>query len=157
MMNHSPKTPLDCDNKTIAFLQGQLAQQRQVLRCVRAVLPSPLAEQVKHCLIRDQRLVVCTDSAAWGSQLRFQQQALLDAIAPLNMPVTQVQIKVLTESVEVPMPLVRPANMPSQTTIDNLRKDCLSMNDSEVKQALLSLSETLNRVAKENQAAGRGD
>jgi hypothetical protein len=157
MTTTKPTKPvLECDNKTIKFMCGQIAQQKQVLRCVRAVLPSALAEQVQHCLIREPKLVVYTNSAAWASQLRFQQQAMLDAIVPLNMAVTQVHIKVLTEPLGVIHEPTGQVSLPSLTTIANMRKDGLARPDDEVKQALLSLSATLERL-KKNQDAGRGD
>ena len=162
MTNNKPadntaKTPLEYENKTVSFMRGQIAQQRQVLRCVQAVLPSVLAEQVQHCLIREPKLIVYTHSAAWASQLRFQQQAMLDAIVPLHKTVTQVHVKVLEQPLSVINEPTRRANIPSLKVIEEIRKDGLARPDDEVKQALLSLSATLERLSKENQAEGRGD
>jgi hypothetical protein len=153
------KQPLDYDNKTVSFMCGQVAQQRQVLRCVQAVLPSVLAEKILHCLIKESTLLVYTDSAVWATQLRFQHQALLEAIAPLNKPVTQVRIKVIENpTAKILREKPRQTTMPTLEAIDAIRKGGLAMPDDEVSRALLSLSATLERLAKEeNQAAGRGD
>ena len=45
-------------NRTMVYLHSQIEQQRLILQQIKAVLPDNLAKQTKHCLIKDQKLLI---------------------------------------------------------------------------------------------------
>ena len=144
------KTSLSFNNRTITYLCSQIEQQKHILKRIQAVLPEALAKQVRHCLIKDKKLLIYTDSANWASQLRFYNKIILASIAQLTKePVEIMQIRMLT----IPTGLNRPgeskANIPSGETIDIIRNQSLSVSDNQLKAALLKLSATLKRRSGE--------
>jgi hypothetical protein len=88
------KRSLSFQNRTMAFFYSQIEQQQRILQRIKAVLPEVLAKQVRHCLIRDKKLLIYTDSAAWASQLRFYKSTILASTVTLTKaPVEILQIK----------------------------------------------------------------
>jgi len=140
------KTSLSFQNRTIAYYYSQIEQQKRVLQCIQAVLPETLAKQAKHCLIKDKRLLIYTDSAVWASQLRFYNSAILAAIPPLTRTSVEImQVRIIAERTGHNLISVRKANIPSEEKIAIIRNDSLYINDDQLKLALLRLSATLER------------
>jgi hypothetical protein len=143
------KMSLSFKNRTMAYFYSQIEQQQRILQCIRAVLPETLAKQVRHCLIRDKKLLVYTDSAAWASQLRFYNSAMLAAtIVPLTRaPVDVVQIKIIAGQTGLILGPKRKAKIPSTEKIEVIRNHSLTVSDNQLRLALLRLSTTLERLS----------
>ncbi|MFA5924172.1 MAG: DUF721 domain-containing protein [Methylococcaceae bacterium] len=143
------KMSLSFKNRTMAYFYSQIEQQQRILQCIRAVLPETLAKQVRHCLIRDKKLLVYTDSAAWASQLRFYNSAMLAAtIVPLTRaPVDVVQIKIMAGQTGLILVPKRKAKIPSTEKIEVIRNHSLTVSDNQLRLALLRLSTKLERLS----------
>lgn len=142
------KVSLSFRNRTMAYFYSQIEQQQRILQCIQAVLPDALAKQARHCLIRDKKLLIYTDSAAWASQLRFYNTAMLAAIAPLaRTPVEIVQIKIIAGQTGLILGAKRKANLPSAEKIEVIRSHSLTVSDNQLRQALLKLSTTMERLS----------
>jgi len=142
------KASLSFQNRTMAYFYSQIEQQQLILHCIRAVLPESLAKQVRHCLIRDKKLLIYTDSATWASQLRFYNSAILAAIAPLTRtPVGIMQIKIIAGQTGLIPGTKRKAKIPSVEKIEIIRNDSLTVSDNQLRLALLKLSATLERLS----------
>lgn len=114
-------------------------------------MPAALAKQVRHCLVKDKKLLVYTDSAIWASQLRFYNKIMLVSVAQLSQEsVETIQVKIITESTGLSVQAVSKARVPSAATIAIIRNDSLGVSDNQLKQALLNLSSTLERLAAKN-------
>ncbi|MDD5266795.1 MAG: DciA family protein [Methylococcales bacterium] len=133
----------------MAFFYSQIEQQQRILQRIQAVLPEALAKQARHCLIRDKKLLIYTDSAAWASQLRFYNSAILTAIKPLTRtPVEMLQIKIITGQTGLNIVSKRKANIPSVGKIEFIRDHSLAVSDNQLRLALLKLSSTLERLSR---------
>lgn len=142
------KAALAFPNRTIAHFYSRIEQQRQVLQHIRSVLPEALAKQARYCVINDKKLLIYTDSAAWASQLRFYNQAILAAIAPITREsIILMQIKILTDQKNPETPAVKKTNIPSSEKIEIIRNLSVNVSDNHLKQALLKLSATLQRLS----------
>lgn len=142
------KSALAFPNRGLAYLYNQIEQQRLVLQQIKSVLPDGLAKHVSHCVVNDKKLLLYTHSAAWASQLRFHNKALLAAIAPITQKsVTIMQVKVLLEDFKLREGVERKANLPSSETIAVIQNQSASVSDNRLKQALLKLTVTLNRLS----------
>jgi hypothetical protein len=142
------KTSLTFQNRTLAYFYSQIEQHKRILQRIREVLPESLAKQVRHCLIKEKKLLLYTDSAAWASQLRFYNTAILAAIAPLTRSsIELMQIKISAEWTGLALRPLRKAKLPSIEKIGNIRNDILNITDDQLKQALLKLSATLERLS----------
>ena len=132
----------------MAYFYSQIEQQRRILQRIQAVLPEALAKQARHCLIRDKKLLIYTDSAAWASQLRFYNSAILAAIVPLTRtPVEILQIKIIAGQTGFIQGPKRKAKLPSVEKIENIRNHSLTVSDNQLRSALLKLSATLERLS----------
>lgn len=142
------KASLSFQNRTMAYFYSQIEQQQRILQRIQAVLPEALAKQVRHCLIRDKKLLIYTDSAAWASQLRFYNSAILAAIVPLTRtPVEMMQIKIIAGQTGLIVGPQRKAKIPSVEKIDLIRNHSLTVSDNQLRLALLRLSTTLERLS----------
>ncbi|MDD5461585.1 MAG: DciA family protein [Methylococcales bacterium] len=142
------KTSLTFQNCTIAYFYSQIEQQKRILQRIREVLPESLAKQVRHCLVKEKKLLIYTDSAAWASQVRFYNNAILAAIAPLTRSsIELMQIKISAEWTGFALRPLRKAKLPSVEKIEIIRNDILNITDDQLKQALLKLSATLERLS----------
>ena len=95
------------------------AQRLETLR--RRVLQQLPAELAPHCLgadLKDGCLTLFMDSGVWTTALRYQHQALLDAVQKsLREPCTRLQLKVLPD----PLPGVPPKPAPRELSADTRR------------------------------------
>ncbi len=142
---------LSFQNQITSHLRHQITQQKQVLQAVQAVLPEHLAKQVRHCLIKEQKLLVYTDSAVWASQLRFYNAMMLTATEALTREtVVSVQIRITIPPSELIAHSERKARLPAPEKIAELQKDSLSIADDTLRLALLKLGATLERLSKQS-------
>ena len=147
------KAALSFPNRTIAHFYSQIEQQKQVLLRIHQVLPVAMAEHALHCVINGKKLLVYTDTAAWASQLRFYNSAILAAIAPVTREsVSIMQIKVRMEASATAFQPGRAPNIPSAEKIELIHNHSLTVSDEQLKRALQRLSATL---AKRSVLRGR--
>lgn len=145
------QTSLSFQNRTIAYFFSQIEQQKRVLQRIQSVLPETLAKQARHCLIKDQKLLIYTESAAWASQLRFYNSAILAAIAPLTKAsIEKMQVKIIAERTGLISGSIRKANLPSVEKLAIIRQNSLNIADDHLKLALLRLTATLERLSANN-------
>lgn len=145
------KVSLSFQNRTMAYFYSQIAQQGRVLQRIQAVLPEALAKQVRHCLIREKKLLIYTDSAAWASQLRFYSPAILAAIASFaRTPVEILQIKIIARQPGLVLGPNRKAKIPSAERIKLIRNHSLGVSDDQLSLALQKLSTTLEKLSSKN-------
>ena len=143
------KVSLSFQNRTMAYFYSQIEQQQRILQHIQAVLPEALAKQARHCLVRDKKLLIYTDSAAWASQLRFYNSVILAAIMPLTRtPVDILQIKIMTVQTGIIFGTRREAKIPSVEKIEYIRSHSLEFSDNQLRLALLKLSSTLERLSR---------
>ncbi|MCF7964260.1 DciA family protein [Methylobacter sp. Wu8] len=148
------KAALSFPNRTIAYFYSQIEQQKQVLQRVHDVLPATIAHHVIHCVVNGKKLLVYTDTAAWASQLRFYNGAILAAIAPVTREsVSIMQIKVRVETLQTTSRQGRTPIIPSAEKIELIRNHSLSVSDQQLKLALLRLSATLAKLSERQATA----
>ncbi|MGZ8158178.1 MAG: DciA family protein [Methylobacter sp.] len=141
------KAALSFPNRTIAHFYSQIEQQKQVLQRIHEVLPATIAIHVLHCVVNGKKLLVYTDTAAWASQLRFYNSAILAAIAPVTREsVSIMQIKIGVEALRATPPHRKP-NIPSAEQIELIHNHSLTVADEQLKTALLKLSATLEKLS----------
>lgn len=146
--NISFKAALLFPNRILAHFYNQIEQQKLVLERVRTVLPAALAIHILHCVINDKKLLIYTDTAAWASQLRFYNSAILATIAPVTTEsISIMQIKVIADVASTQVQPSRKPLIPSAEKIAIIRNQSLTVPDEQLKLALLKLSATLTRLS----------
>ena len=148
------KAPLSFPNRAIAYFYSRIEQQEQLLQHIQGVLPVALAKHALHCVINDKKLVIYTDAAAWASQLRFYNSAILAAIAPITREsISIMRIKIKAEMLPTTLPPGRKPLIPSAEKIAFIHNHSLMISDEQLKLALLKLSATLAKLS-ERQSPG---
>ncbi|MGZ8184970.1 MAG: DciA family protein [Methylobacter sp.] len=141
------KAALSFPNRTIVNFYSQIEHQKQLLQCIRTVLPDALAKYARHCVINNKKLLIYTDSATWASQLRFYNKTIL-AIPPLiKLSIEMMQIKIIREQTGINRQPGEKAIIPSAESIEIIRNHSRAVPDNQLKLALLKLSATLERLS----------
>ncbi|MGZ5049439.1 MAG: DciA family protein [Methylobacter sp.] len=161
------KAALSFSSRSIAVLCSKIEQQKQSLECIRAILPEEIAKHALHCVIKDKKLLIYTDTAAWASQLRFYNRAILAAIAPITRAsVSIMQVKIQQESALTARRNIagvesentqttasgRKPNIPSADKIRLIHDHSLTIPDEKLQQALQRLSATLEKLSGEHRS-----
>lgn len=142
------KTSLVFKNRIMAYFYNQLEQQHRILQKIQTVLPEALAKQTRHCLLRERKLIIYTDSAAWATQLRFYNSAMTDAVMMLTKtPIESLKIKIITGQTGSVSSNTRKAKLPSIEKIKTIKKDSLTIEDNQLRFSLQKLSTTLERLS----------
>ncbi|MEN8128696.1 MAG: DciA family protein [Pseudomonadota bacterium] len=125
------------------YIDQDLIRQAQFLHVLTQSLRLRLPVTVRaHCWaggIRDNTLVVITDSANWAVPIRYQQYELLKQLnTEFQQNLKRVKIKVTNIAYQ----RKKPANRPSISlqSAQHLASTASTMQDSELKSALLRLS-----------------
>lgn len=143
------KSSLNYPNRSLANIFSQVEEQNKVLHQIRKVLPTQLAQHTCHCVIKNKKLILYTDSAAWASQLRFYNKEILSKIAPFTRESIDIlQIRIFTDSTIKLPDTEKSVNLPSAENIDIIYKQALDAPDDILNRALLKLSKTLKRLSE---------
>ena len=139
------KPALAYPNGAMASLLVKVDRHRKLLDIIRSGLPETLAQHVHSCVIRDTKLLVYTESAVWASQLRFYSRVIQEVTRSKHgeyIEMTQVRIIPPTEASR--QEFLRPI-IPSPENIEIIRNNIKNIPDSQLKEALLRLSKTLEK------------
>ena len=124
---------------------GTLDQLRRSARLVesltcqiRRVLPDESANHVAGCALRAETVVVFCDSAAWAAQLRYSQQAILEACR-IVIPnrIQHIQFKILPSETPAEKP---PAPRLTENSRSVVEQAAGSVADDALAEALRRLS-----------------
>ncbi len=145
------KNSLSYLNKTMAFYYQQINNQQQLLNGIKVVLPKTLADQARHCVIKENKLLIYTESATWASQLRFYEEIILSAINNLSRTrILTMQTKIINTLAINRVSNIRKPKLPSYEKIKSLQVDSMAIEDAELRNSLQRLSVTLERLFNTN-------
>lgn len=132
----------------IASLQYQLVKNQHALAIILSVSPAHIKPHIKDCVVNENRLLIYVSSAAWASQLRFFQKQIKDAVNQQSQAkISQLRIRILTPS---PYQVIKEdkKRIPSTENTELLASNANTMGEGKLKDALLSLSASLQRINK---------
>ncbi|MDD5033863.1 MAG: DUF721 domain-containing protein [Methylococcaceae bacterium] len=136
------------DHSGLGPLLKRIEKHGQLLQWVREILPAALAEHCRDCLARDDgRLILFTDSPAFGSQLRFHAPSILDKLnAQGDMTFCNLQVRNLCH--EAPPKSGKPMPPISPAIIAIVKSSAAVMPSDELSAALARLGTTLEDYAQ---------
>jgi len=144
------KDSLSYANRSIAYLFSQVNQQNKLRKQVQALLPLALGKHAQSCRIKNETLIIYTDSAAWASQFRFHAKNIQQALnLRVKGNINSVQIKILATTVKQQI-IPRHPKYPSFENIKQLKQTNNPDSGDKLEQALFKLSETLEKHKKNN-------
>lgn len=125
-------------------LQGRLRRQAQQLQGVLSALKSTLPEDCQPHLqvggIRDNQLVILTDSAVWQTRLRLYSHSMLESVHQhTELRLSRLIIKVSPPRRSPPQ-VEQPKRLLSHNSADIIEKTAQGINDPELRNALEKLA-----------------
>lgn len=114
---------------------------QQLTQALRDSLDTQLAAHVTIANLREQTVVITTDTPAWLTQLRYQAPAILRLLQTLPSldNLQKVQFKIQPVSNAPPAAPPRRANL-SSNSAQLLKSTAISTEDNELAEALYRLS-----------------
>ncbi len=142
------KNSLSYSNKMMTFYYQQINNQQQLLTAIKEVLPAGLTDQARHCVIKEKKLLIYTDSAIWASQLRFYENIILSAINQhTRTRIETMQTKLITAPARNSVLNIRKPQLPSTEKIKSLQVDSMAIDDMQLRRSLQKLSNTLEKLS----------
>ncbi|MDH5472022.1 MAG: DUF721 domain-containing protein [Gammaproteobacteria bacterium] len=127
-------------------LLGKASQLNKLTRLVRSSLPSECRNHVSVADIRDQQLILITDSPVWSSRLRLYQNSILEMLKNhANIQLNQVHIKQTQPKHIAQAPALNNRYL-SSSSAKLLKQTADSIDDPDLHQALSKLA---GKIAKE--------
>jgi len=130
--------------QTPAF-QSHLIRHHKVLRIILTSSPQQFKIHIKDCVINKRMLLIYVDSSAWASQLRFLSAQLQNAVnKESSEKIEKIRIRVMPSNA-YQLKKTNQKIIPSAENIELLRNNAASISESKLKNALLNLSDTLQK------------
>lgn len=125
-------------------LQSRLRRQAQQLQGILSALKSALPEECRPHLevggIRDNQLVILTDSTVWQTRLRMYSQSMLESVQQhTELRPSRLIIKVSPPR-RPPAEEHHPRRFISQKSADIIEKTAQGISDPELRKALEKLA-----------------
>jgi hypothetical protein len=146
-MNQQPKSPSSLlESAGLQAVMAKLELHKALLARIRRLLPPPLAEHCRDCLVTGGRLVIFVDDPAWAFQARFFLPAIQTGLSSAGeLRVTEIQVRNLHQ--RSPNPSAPAKAKPTLRTARAIKSCALEIGAEELKGALLRLAETIERNA----------
>lgn len=129
------------DKPTLKRLERELDAQQSLLRDVRQCLPADLAP---HCLsahLRDQLMVLHTDSPAWATRLRYVAPQLISVLRPEYPALSNVIVRLMVIPSGPARP--RPTARHSDRAAEIIHNSACHAKPGPLKDALRRLSDAV--------------
>jgi hypothetical protein len=117
---------------------------QQKLVCIWHDQLGPAGLHSRPLLFTSGRLVVFTDSASWGSEIRHQSQSLIQALTACDICITEIEVKIRPDSPWIrsipPTRKTRKLARLSPENAEQIRLQSENINHPGLKKSLLNLS-----------------
>jgi len=124
----------------LTTLGRQLSGQRALADQVRALLPSPLKEQIRAAVLETRTLSLFVDSPVWASRLRYLAPELIRQLKRQGLIINQVRTRIVPESRRKGGSHERRHLLLSEQSAELLRKTAATLTDDSLREAMLRLS-----------------
>lgn len=126
--------------------QTKIRQQQQFLNVIKGMLPTHLTGHLLHCVVSAEKCLLYTDTEEWAVQLRLYLPIILHTLQTSSLPKLElIQVRLISQPET--RQVNRKANIPSKRNIELMRDNLQGIKDEKLKQALLRLSQTLDRLS----------
>lgn len=128
-------------NSLLRQLFREAAENRSHDDRIRQLIDEPLRAHVRFAMLKGDTVILIADSSAWASKLRYQVAAIQRRMesAPEMAGVRNIRVKVAAAEPTTQIP-TRRAQAPSATTAEGVRKQAESIEDPELREAVLKLT-----------------
>lgn len=131
------------DKPTLQRLGRELKAQKALLIDLQQCLPADLANHCASAHIRDNTLVVHTDSPAWATRLRYLAPQLIKAVAGEYPTIQSLSVRLI---VEQPVPAPKATAKHSDRAAEIIHTSANCAKPGPVQDALRRLGDVLKNV-----------
>lgn len=119
---------------------------RKLRRIIASIMPPDSLDHVQFCRIENRILKVTLDNASWLARLRFSSRQIIDELNRQGITVSDTTWHVAPEKakIEVKTPNLRTRER-STKSASIVQSTAETMEDDELKQALLKVAEQLKK------------
>lgn len=132
-------------NSTLSSLAQKIAEQKQLLEFVQALLPKSIAPHCLAAVRNESGLTVFVDSPAWSSRLRYLTAELLRSLNNHTPRIEKIKIRVIPPSVVLDKPKRHPTP-PSIEEVQQIANTADFVDDPELSAALRRLAQHFKEV-----------
>lgn len=127
-------------NKLQNRLRRRAQQLQGILTAVKSALPEDCQSHLEVGGVRDNQLVILTDSTVWQTRLRMYSQSMLESVHQhTELSLSRIIIKI-TPPRRSPPKEHHPRRLLSQKSADIIEKTAQGINDPELRKALEKLA-----------------
>jgi len=127
-------------NKLQSRLRRQAQQLQGILTALKSALPEDCQSHIEVGGIRDNQLVILTDSSVWQTRLRMYSQSMQESVYQhTELRPSRLIIKVLSPR-RPPPEEHHPRRLLSQKSADIIEKTAQGISDPELRKALKKLA-----------------
>lgn len=127
-------------NKLQSRLRRQAQQLQSILTALKSALPEDCQSHIEVGGIRDNQLVVLTDSTVWQTRLRMYSQGMLESVQQhTELRLSRLIIKISPPRRPAPEEH-HPRRIISQKSADIIEKTAQGIDDPELRNALKKLA-----------------
>ena len=128
-------------NSEFATIRSQMQQNQASLQLVKSLLPAPLNDHCLSLVLKQNHLILYTDSSAWASRLRYFSRELVTRLRNKQIDINKISVKVMANSQKVKAKYrVREARLLSTENADLLSRVADHTSDPDLQAALKRLS-----------------
>ncbi len=124
-----------------ATIRAQMQQNHAALEQVKALLPSPLNDHCLSLVLKQNQMVLYTDSSAWASRLRYFSRELVTRLKNKQIHINKISVKIMVDNRRIKARhRVREARLLTSENADLLSRVADHTPDPELQAALRRLS-----------------
>jgi len=124
-----------------ATIRAHMQQNQDSLQLVKSLLPEPLNHHCLSLVLKQNHLILYTDSSAWASRLRYFSRELVTRLKNKHKDINKVSIKIMVDNKKVvTKSRIREARLLSTENANLLTRVADHTSDPELQAALRRLS-----------------
>ena len=136
-------------HRAIKQLLALSEAQQQLTQVIQTALPEPLRPHLLGAALEQQRLVLLTDQASWGSRLHYMAPQILDAVHQHWPHLSLQQVKVRVMQLPQPARWCRQASLPpDEACVEQMAATAETLRHEPVRERLKRLSDKLRERIK---------
>ncbi len=124
-----------------ATIRAHMQQNQASLELVKSLLPSPLNDHCIALVLKQDQLILYTDSSAWASRLRYFSRELVTRLKNKHKEINKVSVKIMVDNKKImAKSKTRAARLLSTENANLLSRVADHTSDPELQAALRRLS-----------------
>ncbi len=133
------------------FIKPEILKKARLLdkltRLIRACLPVDCQQHISVSAIRDNQLILLSDSPVWASKIRLYSQNMIQMLEEnTHIRINKVRIKQYQPKRVIEKPAPKPRHL-DNSTANMIKQTANSISDADLQQALNHLAKNRSKLS----------